>query len=334
VSVGREAHRAKTTGRPDRRLVVGIAIAIVAGIVTWLIVRGGDDEQATSGGGATIVSEQDLVGQTAGAGFPVFWAGRRDGLRYELTSTPGGRVYVRYLPNGVDAGDKRARFLSVATYSVSNPYSALTTEGRRPGAESVRRPGGGIAMYNRARPTNVYVAYRALPVQVEVFDPSGTRALALVKGGEIRPVGTSGAGAIPLAANIVTVRELRRFAAASPTPVYWAGPQARRSYELSRTIDGRVYVRYLPRGVQAGDPRSRFLTIGSYPVRDGIASVRSAPGMKRMGLSGGAVAAYNPSKGTSVYYATPGSPVQVEAYSPVAGRALELVAGGRVVPVQ
>jgi hypothetical protein len=53
-----------------------------------------------------------------------------------------------------------------------------------------------------------------------------------------------------------------------------------------------------------------------------------------MALSGGAVAAYNPSKGTSVYYATPGSPVQVEAYSPVAGRALELVAGGRVVPVQ
>jgi hypothetical protein len=321
-------------GRPDPRILVGIAVALVAGLVTWLIVRGGDEEPAPAAGGAQIVSEQELAGLSGSVGFPVFWAGRRERLRYELTSTPGGRVYVRYLPAGVQAGDSRADFLSVATYSVSKAYSALRSEGRKPGAETVRLPGDGIAMYNGARPTSVYVAYRSLPVQVEVFDPSGARALALVKRGEVRPVGATGAGAVPLPARIVTAPELRRLADSNSGPVYWAGPQAGRSYELSRTVDGRVYVRYLLPGVQAGDPRSRFLTVGTYPVRDGIATLRAAKGMKRLSLAGGALAAYNPSKATSVYYATPGSPAQVEVYSPISGRALELVAGGRVVPVR
>jgi hypothetical protein len=32
-------------------------------------------------------------------------------------------------------------------------------------------------------------------------------------------------------------------------PVYWAGPRPSYTYELTRTSDGRIFVRYLPTGV-------------------------------------------------------------------------------------
>ena len=39
--------------------------------------------------------------------------------------------------------------------------------------------------------------------------------------------------------------------------MYWAGPIAGMSYELTKLKDGRIYVRYLPDGVELGDPRRR-----------------------------------------------------------------------------
>jgi hypothetical protein len=318
------------------RWLAGFGVAVIAGLATWLILRGGDEER-TTGPSARIVSTQALAGFAGSTGFPVFWAGERAGLRHELTSTPDARVYVRYLPAGVEAGDRRARFLSVATYSVARAYAALTVETRRPGAVSFRLPGDGIAMYNKARPTNVYLAYRTLPVQVEVFDPSAARALTLVKGGQIRPIGPSGAGAVPVGPSLVSTRQLRRFAPANGAPVFWAGPRAGSSYELTRTTDGRVYLRYLPSGVRAGDRRARFLTIGTYPVRDGLEAIRTAAReqrMTRVPLAGGALAVYRRSKPKSVYYATPRSPVEVEVFSPTPGLALQLAAASRIVPVR
>ena len=88
-----------------RRLVVAAAIAVVAGVVTWLIVRGGD-EDGSSGTAAQIVSRDALTDFAASAGYPVFWAGPRAGLRYELTLADGGRTYVRYLPPDREAGDR------------------------------------------------------------------------------------------------------------------------------------------------------------------------------------------------------------------------------------
>jgi hypothetical protein len=54
---------------------------------------------------------------------------------------------------------------------------------------------------------------------------------------------------------IVSPAQLARFAALSTTPVFWAGPRPGVSYELT-SLSGRVYVRYLPRGVAAGDQRA------------------------------------------------------------------------------
>jgi hypothetical protein len=132
-----------------------------------------------------------------------------------------------------------------------------------------------------------------------------------------------------------TADELRAFAASTPHPVYWAGPRAGQSYELTRTTDGRVYVRYLPAGVRPGDPRPRFLTVGTYPRANAFAE------LKRAARADGAVARELPNGGlavlsrgsSSVYFGYPGARYQVEVYAPSPGSARKLVLAGQVVPV-
>jgi hypothetical protein len=97
VTVEPQAHGVLGRGVLRRRLVVAAAIAVIAGLATWLIVRGGD-EDGSSGTAAQIVSRDGLTDFAASAGYPVFWAGPRAGVRYELTLADGGRTYVRYLP--------------------------------------------------------------------------------------------------------------------------------------------------------------------------------------------------------------------------------------------
>jgi hypothetical protein len=119
--------------------------------------------------------------------------------------------------------------------------------------------------------------------------------------------------------------------------VYWAGPQAGVVYEFTEAADGRVYVRYLTGGVKVGTPRPSFLTVGTYLVPDAVAAVRRAarqPGAVTLALRGGAIGVYNRARPTSVYFAYPGSRVQVETYDPSAAVARGLVLSGAVQPVR
>jgi hypothetical protein len=134
----------------------------------------------------------------------------------------------------------------------------------------------------------------------------------------------------------VSEAELREFAASAPNTVYWAGPRSGQTYELYRTSDGRVYVRYLPAGVKVGDPRPRFLTVGTYPLPNALAAVKRigrAPGATMQQLPGGGLAVFS-SATPSVYFAYPGEKSQVEVFTPSPSAARKLVLGGRVVPIR
>lgn len=120
-------------------------------------------------------------------GHPVYWDGPRNGARYELTRTPDGRAYIRYLTGGAKVGSPLPDFLTVGTYVVPNAEAAVVAAAAQPGA--VRLPlKGGVAFYNRARPTSVYFAYAGSDVQVETYDPSASVARQLVESGAIKPV--------------------------------------------------------------------------------------------------------------------------------------------------
>lgn len=152
----------------------------------------------------------------------------------------------------------------------------------------------------------------------------------LVLGGEDKP-------SLPATdASSTSEAELREFAGSAPHPVYWAGPRAGQTYELTKTSDGRVYVRYLPAGVKVGDPRPQFLTVGTYPRANAFTELKRAAraqGAVSRQLSGSGLAVF--SRGSSsVYFGYPGAKYQVEVYAPSPSTARSLVLGGQVVPVR
>jgi hypothetical protein len=121
-------------------------------------------------------------------GHPVYWAGPRSGTTYELTRSPDGRVYVRYLTGGAKVGSPLPDFLTVGTYVEPNAAAAVRAAAAQPGAVRVPVPRGGVGFYNSARPTSVYFAYPGSNVQVETYDPSAAVARQLVASGAITPV--------------------------------------------------------------------------------------------------------------------------------------------------
>jgi len=115
-------------------------------------------------------------------------------------------------------------------------------------------------------------------------------------------------------------------------PIYWVGRRAGSAYELTKTPDNRVFIRYLPSIADVGTHKPH-LTIGTYPARDAFAVAR-----RRAGLSGSVkvpvgrgVAYYRSDTPTNVFLAYPGVADTVEVYDPSPGRARDLVASGQVV---
>jgi hypothetical protein len=137
-------------------------------------------------------------------------------------------------------------------------------------------------------------------------------------------------------ASAASESELRSLAAAASTPVYWAGPRDGQTYELTRTTDGRVYVRYLPDDVEVGDPRPQFLTVGTYPRPNAWAELRRAsrePGAVSRRLPNDGMMVFSRSRPTSVYLGYAGGRYQIEVYAPSPGSARKLVLTGQIVPV-
>jgi hypothetical protein len=129
---------------------------------------------------------------------------------------------------------------------------------------------------------------------------------------------------------------LGSWAATAGHPVYWAGPEPGYRYELTHTTDGRIYIRYLPAGVPIGAAAPDYLTVGTYPVSNALATVRaigSKSGGSLIKLTAGGWAAVDPDHPLSTYIAYPGSGYEVEVYDPSPGVARRVVTSGGVGPV-
>ena len=154
--------------------------------------------------------------------------------------------------------------------------------------------------------------------------------LAMNRGADTPPPPGNGASA-------ASESQLRSFAESVSTPVYWAGPKDGYTYELTRTTDGRVYVRYLPEGSEVGDPSSRFLTVGTYPRAGAFAELKRAgraDGAISLTLERNGLAVFSKAKPTSVYFGYPDARYQVEVFDPSPDVARRLALSGQVVPVR
>ena len=136
---------------------------------------------------------------------------------------------------------------------------------------------------------------------------------------------------------IVSPAELRAFAESARQPVYWAGERDGGRLELTKTRPGNVFVRYLPAKVSAGDPRPKFTTVGTYPIRDAYESIRergrNARGtVEERGPEGTRVVIFA-KRPTSVYVAYPRSNHMIEVYAPDPAAARRLALSGRITEV-
>lgn len=115
--------------------------------------------------------------------------------------------------------------------------------------------------------------------------------------------------------------------------VFWAGPRPGTTHELTRTANGRIYLRYLPSGVPVGTDQADHLTIGSYPQDNALATLAAtarAQGVATVPLRDGGRAFQDARRPTSAYAAFPGADVQVEVFDATPGAALRVITSGEL----
>jgi hypothetical protein len=136
--------------------------------------------------------------------------------------------------------------------------------------------------------------------------------------------------------NAVSESQLEALASKTDHPIYWAGPKSG-AYELTRTSDGRIYIRYLPSADKVGDRAPKYLTIGTYPTKNAFRSIRRAAARKggvSVKLDKGGLLVFNASTPRSVYFGYPNAQYQVEVYDPSPQQARALVLAGKIKPIE
>jgi hypothetical protein len=187
---GQPAARARTRRNAVLQLGALLAVALVAFVVAWYVIGGGNNSTAVSvlvTGKPTLVTEAQLRALAQKSVFPVYWAGAKKGA-YELTRTSDGRIYVRYLSSASQVGSRSAKFLTVGTYPSKAAFLSIRRAARRPGGLSLKLGANGLLVFNTNTPTSVYFSYPAATYQVEVYDPSPQQARTLVLAGKITPI--------------------------------------------------------------------------------------------------------------------------------------------------
>ena len=184
------------------RIGAVLALAAAAGLIAWFFINRSDDSTSTSGTTTSLgettptqttatsipaaaFSAADIAQISRSTGQPIYWAGPKAGFRYELTKTSTGKVYVRYLPKGVEVGDPRAAFLIVATYPFPGAYNALRKVSR---GHLIPLAGKGIAAVDQSYQKSVHLAFPGVQYQVEVYDPSPATARRVAVSGDVSPV--------------------------------------------------------------------------------------------------------------------------------------------------
>jgi hypothetical protein len=133
----------------------------------------------------------------------------------------------------------------------------------------------------------------------------------------------------------ISVKGLKTIAALG-IRVYWAGERPGSTYELTKTADNRIFIRYLPGGVPVGSDKE-YLTIATYPVKNAFAVTGKLAGKSssvRIGIGKDGVAFYNRESPTNVLVAHRGSDYQIEVYDPSPAQTQRIVATREVSAVR
>lgn len=185
-----------------KRVGIGIVIAIVTFTLTWAITSkrevkvlfiqpDGSSQTLTTGAptnansadlatsGQVALTEAELQSAVKTLGGSIYWAGPMPNALYSLDHIASGQDLVRYLPNGEGLADVEQNYRVIATYQDANAFETMQTAGKLDTGVSVTNPDGSLIYYAKATPTHVYLAFKGLAFQIEIFDPAPGGALKL-----------------------------------------------------------------------------------------------------------------------------------------------------------
>jgi hypothetical protein len=187
----------KSSMKPSTKTALLMLAAFIAGsALTFTFTANSEPaiEASTStfaeiSSGKVSLTEKELISAAKQLGVDVYWAGPVDGAKYTISAPTEGQVYVRYLPNGEGLTDTKANYVVIATYATSDAFTATQAAGNQTNGVTFINNQGAAVFYSKDAPTNVYVAYPNIDIQVEVFSPIAQTALDIAsKQGALRLV--------------------------------------------------------------------------------------------------------------------------------------------------
>jgi hypothetical protein len=143
---------------------------------------------AFGGSGARAASLGDLKSLARSVGHPVYWVGPKRNATYELIRASGGKIIIRYLPQGVKVGTPKP-YLSVATYPFPGAFRAIETSSKQGNQVTIRLAKGGLGVFDKTYPKSIHLAFPGSDYQVEVFHPDPNQVRRLVSSNQVRTIG-------------------------------------------------------------------------------------------------------------------------------------------------
>jgi len=172
------------------RVVVLVVLAVVVGVVLWLVLghssKGKHHGKTYKTIGPIAFSSKNLKQESHFIHTRFFWAGPQQGDTYEFTRDRNGYLFVRYLPHGIHPGAKGAHYLIVVTYPFPGGYQALKHQAK---SNALPGPDQSIVFQRPHDKKSVLMAFPGQDYQIEVFDPSPAVALATARSGKIKLIG-------------------------------------------------------------------------------------------------------------------------------------------------
>lgn len=158
-------------------LLLVLGVGKIGGLFSGSSISGQSFTQITSG--TVALDEGELKDAVKTLGIAVYWTGPMDGAKYTLDSRTNGQTFVRYLPKGEGVEDTAPNYRVVGTYTMTDAFASTQDAGLLSGGVGFTNSDGAAVYYNKATPTNVYIAFQGKDVQVEIYDPNNGQAIQL-----------------------------------------------------------------------------------------------------------------------------------------------------------
>lgn len=176
-----------------------VIVIVIAAIIAFTV--GGDDKKSSDNNANTNTNTEQttnvqvglnadgLKTAVAAVGRAVYWAGAETDYTYVLQTFGNGQTTVRYVPKDGDPNNQEAVYRVMGSYPIKDAFGVTTKAGQTEGSVLLTNSDGSIVVYNKAKTSNVYVAFPGVDVQIEIFDPTPGKALEVATSGKITPVG-------------------------------------------------------------------------------------------------------------------------------------------------